>query len=245
MTIKPSKELLVGAGEPVFLMREQRVAIADDINAASDLKIKIMGKDKAGRVINDDDERAKDKYVAKLMHGAGKNMASFSYYDDQKDAELTKVFFTRLETAASSFLTDLDIDLVRPTPSSVVKKLDQIYKTAEKLDKHLRDVDDRSRELLVEENVEIETILIHLDNLLLACEIQLNRKPSAKTHARTNLCLAVISALADLGLKVSTSRYGLVDSIVKRLAKASTGGKIIDIQDNIRAAMIIHRQLSK
>lgn len=234
MTIKPSSELLIGSSEAVFLMYKDRLAIANDVNASSDVGLKLKGEDKVGELESTEDKTAKNRTVE-----------IFSYYDDHNDEEVTKKFFSRLQNAASSFLTDCDIDLIRPTPSSVIKKLNQTHKAAERLDKHLRNIDDRTRDLLVDESIDIESILLSLDDLLLACEVARETKPSARMHARTNLCLAVISALADLGVKVTTSRYGLVDSVVKHLAKMSTGGKVVDIQENIRAAMVKYKQLSK
>lgn len=238
MTVKPSNELMSAFVEPIRLKKSDRESIAYIVNRESGKKLKLAGNN---LILDRKPFRADprlQKYQTKNKE-AVKGIRYFLPNSDDKFVELTKpvyedivvdeyrslvdseyvrVFFKRLENACEHYVADLLLDVIRPEPSQVRKRTKQVKNASLKVNRLLRELDDRSRGVIEENFADIEPLLTYLDGLILACELVSQIKLSKELQARFNLCLAVVNAIHGLGLKPSSRKGGLAELLVKYLA---------------------------
>jgi len=247
VTVKPSKELMSAFVDPIRLKKSDRESIAHIINKAAGKKMKLAGKDLVtnNKLFKTDPRSEKYKQKSKEVVGV-EGTRYFLPNSDAKFVELTKpvyevtevdeyqslvdsdyvrVFFERLENACEHYAADLLLDEMRPEPSEVRKRTEQLKNASLKVDQHLRELDDRSRKVIEANFADIEPLLTYLDGLILACELASQVKLSRELQARFNLCFAVVNAIHGLGLQPSSRKGGLAELLVKYLANNIVSGR--------------------
>jgi hypothetical protein len=86
---------------------------------------------------------------------------------------------------------------------------------------------------------DLEGFQAQLNQMRLICEYSKNLKIKKSSKARVNLCALVVQALNSIGMTATSSRVGLMETLIFMLLDLTTGEEIDDIQDSIRTAIIM------
>ena len=252
---KPSSELLTVSETLVNLNKIARQSIIDFILQASPryqvkqheimTLVKVRNRSKGiSKYPTNEDVIKLDKAIRRIFYSLPKRLVlkgedepTSGIYDDQNDSVLAQNFFNKLENAMVGYVADKKLDSVRPTQKEVKAFFSRLGRDCERVEKRLLAVDDASRAFAANHNIDIDDYTKLIGNLRELEHHSAALTISRKSQARFTLVVLVARALNSIGVAVTTTRAGLLESLLIMLIKSTTQEDISDLQDIIRAAL--------